>query len=142
LKNYRAKLIKQGKSAVRINNHISAFKAMYHWVTENELVDSVPNLNAVKKLPRSKLSKPIFSSNEIKKLLDCANTKMKAMICLALNCGLGCTDRAELLWEHLGLDAGRLSLARTKTGVNGGTDTTTTNNKGPALQQDQIYRKM
>jgi len=38
LQNYRSRLIKQKKSAARINNHISAFKAMFHWAFENELL--------------------------------------------------------------------------------------------------------
>ncbi len=37
LQNYRSKLIKQGRSAARINNHISAFKTMFHWAMDNEV---------------------------------------------------------------------------------------------------------
>ncbi len=117
LQNYRSRLIKQGKSAARVNNYISAFKAMFHWAVENQLVNKVPNLSAVKKLPQSKAPKPVFTPGEIRHLLDHANLKMRAMIWLGLNCGLGCTDCAELLWEDLDLDAARINFPRPKTGV-------------------------
>ena len=42
LQKYRMRLIKQGKSNNRINNYISAMKAMYHWAGENELITSIP----------------------------------------------------------------------------------------------------
>ena len=118
LQNYRRSLIKQGKSATRINNYISAFKAMYHWAEENELISNIPNLTAIKKLPRPQNSKQIFSADEIAKLLSYASLRMKAMILLGLNCGFGCTDCAELLWEHVDLEVGRINFPRTKTGVN------------------------
>ena len=117
LQNYRARLIKQGKSAARINNHISAFKAMYHWTAQNELIDTIPNLDAIKKLPRPTKSKPIFAPKEIISLLGCADLKMTALIWLGLNCGFGSTDCAELLWEHVDLKAGRVVFPRTKTGI-------------------------
>lgn len=117
LQNYRRHLIRQGKSAARINNYIGSFKAMFNWAMENELISTVPNLSAIKKLPRSKTPKPTFAPDEIMKLLDHASVRMKAMIWLGLNCGLGCTDCAELLWENVDLDGGRISYPRTKTGV-------------------------
>lgn len=42
---------------------------------------------------------------------------MKAMILLGLNCGFGPTDCAELQWENLDLEAGRVYFPRPKTGV-------------------------
>ncbi|NQU63393.1 MAG: tyrosine-type recombinase/integrase, partial [SAR324 cluster bacterium] len=117
LQNYRSKLIKQGKSAARINNHISAFKAMFHWVVNNELIETIPNLNAIKKLPHPKQPKAIFTSEQIKKLFNSAPPNFKAMILLGLNCGFGCTDCAELLWEHIDLEAGRVNFPRTKTNI-------------------------
>ena len=117
LQDYRRRLIKQDKSAARINNYISALKAMYHWAIENELMSNAPILSAIKKLPRSKTTKPTFTPEEIRRLLNHASLRMKAMIWLGLNCGLGCTDCAELLWENVDLEAGRINFPRTKTGV-------------------------
>lgn len=117
LQNYKSSLVKRKLSAGRINNHISAIKAMYHWAHHNEVISSIPNLAAIKKLPRSKNPKPIFSPDEIKQLIGSAEPQMQAMILLGLNCGFGCTDCAELQWNHLDLEVGRVNFPRTKTGV-------------------------
>ncbi|MFB0524861.1 MAG: tyrosine-type recombinase/integrase [Phycisphaerae bacterium] len=42
---------------------------------------------------------------------------MKAMICLGLNCGFGCTDCGKLKWKDLDFENSRVQLARNKTGV-------------------------
>ncbi len=115
LQNYRAKLIKAGRAATTINNHISSFKAMFHWALENEVVSSVPNLKAIKKITRKKENKPVFTHEEIGKLINHAGVQMEAMIWLGLNCGFGCTDCAEILWEHVDLDDTRIHFARGKT---------------------------
>ena len=39
------------------------------------------------------------------------------MIWLGLNCGFGCTDCAELRWDHLDLKNSRVSFPRGKTGI-------------------------
>jgi integrase len=90
---------------------------MYHWAIENEIIEVVPNLKAIKKLPNPKKTKAIFDSEQIQQLLYHANKQMKAMIWLGLNCGFGCTDCSELRWEHLDLETGRVDFPRTKTGV-------------------------
>jgi integrase len=117
LQNYRAKLIKQGKCAGSINNYISAFKAMYHWAFNNEVIAAIPKLDSISKVPRDKKTKQIFTAEQIKKLLELANSQIKAMILLGLNCGFGCTDCSELLWENVDLKNARINFARTKTQV-------------------------
>ena len=91
---------------------------MYNWALDNEIIDNIPNLKAIKKITRLKAGRPIFIIDQVKKLLDCADTKMKAMIWLGLNCGFGCTDCAELRWDHLNLTDSRVSFPRGKTGIN------------------------
>ena len=118
LQNYRRKVIKSGKAPNTINNRLAAVKAMYNWALDNEIIDNIPNLKAIKKITRLKAGRPIFIIDQVKKLLDCADTKMKAMIWLGLNCGFGCTDCAELRWDHLNLTDSRVSLPRGKTGIN------------------------
>ena len=117
LQNYRNKLIKSGKAPNTINNHISAIKAMYHWAMDNELIDYAPNLKAIKKISASKTEKPVFSATQLAKLFSEADTQMKAMILLGLNCGFGCTDCAQLKWESLDLKRARVSFPRGKTGI-------------------------
>lgn len=118
LQNYRRKVIKSGKAPNTINNRLAAVKAMYNWALDNEIIDNIPNLKAIKKITRLKAGRPIFIIDQVKKLLDCADTKMKAMIWLGLNCGFGCTDCAKLRWDHLNLTDSRVSFPRGKTGIN------------------------
>lgn len=117
LQNYRQKLIRGGLAPRTVNNHISAVKAMYHWAVENEIIDIAPNLKAIKKISGPKTERPTFTSEQIRKLLEHANDKIKAMIWLGLNCGFGCTDCSELRWEHLDFKNNRVDFPRTKTGI-------------------------
>lgn len=117
LQNYRAKLIKSGKLPNTINNRISAFKAMFHWALENEIITTVPNLKAIKKITEHKRARATFKPDHIKVLLEHANAQMKVMIWLGLNCGFGCTDCAELLWKHLHFEEARVHFPRGKTGI-------------------------
>ncbi len=117
LQNYRKKLIKAGNKPNTINNHIAAFKAMYNWALNNEIIETSPNLKAIKKTVAAKEERPIFSASQIHELLEHANIQMKAMIWLGLNCGFGCTDCAELHWDNFDLNNSRVSFPRGKTGI-------------------------
>lgn len=117
LQNYRKKLIKAGKSPNTVNNRIATVKAMYNWAVDNEIIEDSPRLRAVKKVTPQKPEKPTFTAQQIKTLLEAANSQMKAMIWLGLNCGFGCTDCAELKWKNLDLEDGRVRFPRGKTGV-------------------------
>jgi integrase len=117
LQNYRRKLIKTGKAAHTINNVIATVKAMYNWAMDNEVIDSIPNLKAVKKVPTPKVERPTFSMQQIRRLLQEASMQMRAMIWLGLNCGFGCTDCAELRWDNLDLKNSKVRFPRGKTGI-------------------------
>ncbi|MHC4632431.1 MAG: tyrosine-type recombinase/integrase [Planctomycetota bacterium] len=117
LQNYRKKLIKSRKSPNTINNRISAVKAMYNWALDNEIIDKIPNLKAIKKITNIKKDKPTFSVLQIQQLFEHAEIQMKAMIWLGLNCGLGCTDCAELQWKNVDLEKGRVDFPRGKTKI-------------------------
>ena len=117
MQNYRKKLVKTGKAADTINNRITAIKAMYNWAFNNGIINSIPNLKAIKKVVISKAEKPTFNIAQIQKLLQHASTQMKAMIWLGLNCGFGCTDCAELRWDNLDLENSRVRFPRGKTGI-------------------------
>ena len=114
---YRAKLIKENKAPNTINGQLSAIKAMFHWAIDNEIVATTPNLKAVKKIPSHQVRRQTFTKEQLLKLIAAARPKLKAMIWLGLNCGFGCTDCAELRWEHLDLKNGRVHYARGKTGI-------------------------
>jgi integrase len=117
LQDYKKKLINAGKNPNTINNRIAAVKAMFHWAIDNEVIDRPPNLKALKKVPSGKRPRQTFTPTQINLLLKHASVQMKAMIWLALNCGFGCTDCAQLAWRNLDLKKGRVNLPRGKTGV-------------------------
>ena len=117
LQNYKRKLQGRYYSNHRLNLHISSLKTLFHWAKKNDILENIPNISAVS---RSKIiHKPryIFTCEEIKTFLKLANTQMKAMIWLGLNCGFGCIDCSQLQWKQLDLEKGRVVLPRGKTGV-------------------------
>ena len=117
LQHYFSKLVRANKSANTINNRLAAVKAMYSWSLNNEVISTCPNLKVVKKITKIKKEKVTFSISQIQSLLENADTQMKAMILLGINCGFGCTDCAELKWDDLDLDNARVSMPRGKTGI-------------------------
>ncbi|MCK4293732.1 MAG: site-specific integrase [Planctomycetes bacterium] len=117
LQNYKSKLQSAYGSVHRLNLNISVMKAMFHWARRNDVLETIPNIDAISKCKIVHQEMYTFNSEQIKKLLSAANVKMKAMIWLGLNSGFGCTGCARLKWKDLDFENGRVQLARNKTGV-------------------------
>ena len=117
LQNYKRRLQGQYGSAHRLNLHLGTMKAMFHWARKNDILEHIPNIDAVSRGKIVHQERFTFSSQDIAKLLAAANAKMRAMIWLGLNCGFGCTDCAQLKWTDLDFEHNRVKLARNKTGV-------------------------
>jgi integrase len=83
---------------------------------KNDVLRQIPNIDAVSRSKIVNIQRRIFTHDEINKLLAVADTNMKAMIWLGINCGLGCTDCSELQWKHLDLVNCRVIFPRGKTG--------------------------
>ena len=116
LQNYKRRIQKSHVSVCRLNL-ISIMKALFHWAKKNDILEHIPNIDAVSRSKVIHVQRTIFTSEEINTLLDVADVQMKAMIWLGLNCGFGCTDCSELQWKHLDLVKGRVVLPRKKTGI-------------------------
>lgn len=116
LQSYRRKLQKAYSTAHRMNLHISIMKAMFHWAMKNDVLNSIPNIDAVSRGKIVHKQRQTFSPEDIRQLLGAADIQMRAMIWLGLNCGFGCTDCAELKWNNLDFVNGRVELARKKLG--------------------------
>jgi len=116
LQTYKRRLRRAYGSAHRVNLHIGVMKAMFHWARKNDVVENIPNIDAVSKSKIIHQERLIFDAEQIARILAAANAKMQAMIWLGLNCGFGCTDCAKLEWKHLDLDQSRVVLPRHKTG--------------------------
>ena len=94
LQNYKRKLQRHYGSFCRLNLHISIMKAMFHWARKNDVLNkNIPNIDAISRGKITHKEKGTFSSEQINRLLSCADVKMRAMIWLGLNCGFGCTER-------------------------------------------------
>ena len=117
LQSYCRKLQQAYSTAHRMNLHISIMKAMFYWAMKNDVLDSVPNIDAVSRGKIVYKQRLTFSSEDIRHLLDAADIKMQAMIWLGINCGFGCTDCAEMKWSNVDIVNGRVKLARSKTGI-------------------------
>jgi len=117
LQNFKKKLLKSYSSAHRVNLNIGIMKAMFHWARKNEVVENIPNIDAISKVKVVQKDRPTFSAKQIEKLLNAADAQMKAMVLLGLNCGFGCTDCAQLTWRDIDLESTRVRLPRNKTGI-------------------------
>jgi site-specific recombinase XerD len=70
IQSYRQKQIKDGKRPDTINTKLSPVKSLFNWARDNGVVDQIPNLRAVKKVPVKKSKRQIFTAEEIQILLD------------------------------------------------------------------------
>jgi integrase len=71
----------------------------------------------VMRLHRAKAGAKLFSKEEILRIVESANTQMKTMILLGINCGFGNADCGNLPMKALDLENGWVSYPRPKTGV-------------------------
>jgi integrase len=92
-------------------------KAMFHWARKNDILKTIPNIDAISRVKEVHQDRFSFNSEQINKLLTIADIKMQAMIWLGLNCGFGCTDCAFLKRTDLDIVNARVILPRRKTGI-------------------------
>lgn len=93
-------------------------KSMFHWAKKNEVLEVIPNIDAISKVKVIRKEQPTFSVKQIRKLLKDSEPKMKAMVFLGLNCGFGNTDCSQLLWKNIGFKKSRVHYPRGKIGIN------------------------
>lgn len=112
-------------SPVTLNNEIGRVRVVFRWGYESELLDRPVRFGAGFKRPsqrtlrmaRAAKGPKFFEAAQIRKMIDGAGDKVKAMILLGINCGLGNADCARLRLGHLDLNTGWLDYPRPKTGV-------------------------
>lgn len=105
-------------SAESINHFLCAVRAMYRFGDESGLIERVPRLRRVKNetCPRvGSKEKPLYAPKQLRSLLDGAESQMKVMLLLGLNCGFGPKDIQDLKWDDFEDD--RVTLPRSKTGI-------------------------
>jgi integrase len=115
---WKLSLKERGYSPESINHYLGAVRAMFTFAEETDIVEKAPKLKRVRneKRPRAgSTEKPLYTLDELNRLLKKAELQLKAMIMLALNCGFGPKDIRDLTWDHI--DGERVTLPRSKTGV-------------------------
>ena len=70
------------------------------------------------RLHRASQGVKLFSTDELRRMIDAAGVPLKAMILLEMNCGFGNGDVGNLPMHALDLDGGWIDYPRPKTGVN------------------------
>jgi integrase len=112
-------------SPVTRGNEIQRVRTTFRYASKNNLIAAPVPFGSDFEKPSAKTqrqdrnAKParFFSRDEIVKLLDAADVKMKAMILLAVNCGMGNSDVSGLDRRHLDLDRSILDYPRPKTAI-------------------------
>jgi integrase len=115
---WKISLKKREYAAESINHYLSAVRAMFIFAEDTNLIDKAPKLRRIKneRTPKTGSSeKPLYTLEDLQKLLKKAKLNLKTMIMLALNCGFGPKDLQDLTWEDI--QENRVTLARSKTGV-------------------------
>ena len=117
--------LSKGRGPVTVGGHVQRIRCAFKFAYESGLIDqpvrfggefSKPKRSVVRK-DRAAKGRRDFSRDEVTALLDRANPQLKAAILIAVNCGLGAKDIAELRERHVDLKRGWLDFPRPKTGV-------------------------
>jgi len=126
LEKYRNEVLllpKSEKTGRKISTHtararLSTVKQMVKWGFQIKLIETLPrNLDGYSKVRHPATGVTTYSREEIQLLYMNANNRTKCWILLALNCGYGQKDIADLRVEEVNLVHGRIRRKRSKTGV-------------------------
>jgi integrase len=115
---WKLSLKKREYSPESINHFLSGVRSIFNFAEDTGLIEKSPRLRRIKNEPIPKTgsqNKPLYTQDDIQKLLEKAELQMRTMILLALNCGFGPKDIHDLTWDDI--DGERVTLPRSKTGV-------------------------
>jgi integrase len=117
----RSKICK-GRSIKTQHDRINLARIVFRWGLKKDFLakpfhEWIENISK-RTLKRYQAQRPprTMTAKEIRALLDAAKPQMKAMILLAINCGMGNSDLADLSTGWLDLDGGWHTFPRPKTG--------------------------
>ena len=91
---------------------------MFAFAEETGIIQQAPKLKRVKNEARPRAGsteKPLYTLDDLNRLLKKATLQLKAMLALGLNCGFGPRDIRDLRWDHI--NAERVALPRSKAGI-------------------------
>jgi integrase len=110
---------------VRLGNTIQRVRCVFKFALDAGLIDRPVRFGPGFKRPtkktlrlhRAKQGPKLFTREEVVRLLDACGTPLRAMVLLAVNCGFGNSDCANLPLTALDLDGGWIDYPRPKTGI-------------------------
>ena len=115
---WKMSLRKRKYAPESINHYLSAVRSMFVFAEETGILERSPRLKRVKNEPPKRAGTrdiPLYMPEQIASLLENADSQLRAMLLLGLNCGFGPKDMHDLTWEDISED--RITLPRSKTGV-------------------------
>lgn len=116
--------LSKGRGVVALGNCVRMCRVIFRYASEARLVDTPVYVGPMFKEPsktvkrRDRQSKPkrMFSSSQLRKILNSTNGQLRAMILLGINCGYGNTDCSSLP-SKLPVHSGFIRFPRPKTAV-------------------------
>ena len=115
---WKLSLKKRNYSPESINHYLGAVRAMFTFAEATGIIKQAPKLKRVKNETRPRAGsteKPRYTLEHLNKLLEKADSQLKVMVTLALDCGFGPKDIRDLTWDHI--NGERVTLPRSKTGI-------------------------
>lgn len=110
---------------VRLGNEVTRVKSVFRYGTEN--IKTMPRVifGSDFKMPsasemrrhKAEAGPKMLEAPQLRFLLNAADTRMRAMLLLGLNCGFNNKDCADLPLEAVDLDGGWVDFPRQKTGI-------------------------
>jgi integrase len=110
---------------VRVRDMIQRVRSVFKYGSDCDLLDRParfgpdfrrPSRKTIR-LEKLKHGPKLFTADEIRKVLDVAQTPMRAIILLGINCAYGNADCGRLQLKAVDLEKGIIDYARPKTGI-------------------------
>ncbi len=111
--------------AYRLSNVTQYVRSVFKHAFDAELIDRPVRFGPgfkrpskkVVRLHRAEQGPKLFTAEEVRRMIDAAGLPLKAMLLLAINCGMGNGDCGNLSLSAVDLDNGIIDYPRPKTGI-------------------------
>lgn len=111
---YREALLSEGKAPGTVNSYLGAIRAMMHRAKDWGYLRDVPfRRGQLAKMPPPRVR--YLSPEEVRRLLEAANPRLRAIIQVALNTGMRAGEILRLRWSDVDLARRVLTINSTKT---------------------------
>lgn len=117
--------LQKGRNLTTLGNEIQRARCFFGYLWQARMIPAPAEFGPTFKRPSKKARRrarnsraPLaFTAEELRAMIDAAHPRLRCMILLACNTGMGNTDLAQLPISAIDLEAGAHSFGRPKTGV-------------------------